>query len=300
MKRYIKIPVIAIIVAGLYTSCEKKIDPIDESFTVEVAFNNSGAKYVTSDIEVNPKDSLFFDFTVTSKDDLDVVEIQKNGTRVDTFKVPASGKNAFSAVKKYMADSIPGDYSYRILAKNKKGIFIGDGGKLIKVTVKPDFYFWTYRFVYVPDTVAKTNKTYFATATGQVYSYSEGAGNSASIDFGYYFDTTSANKHTIYALTAPQPQLDFYDISSWTKRATIFKKATSPAFNNLTSGGALQAAGKTNLSSGTSLKVTALAAGNLVYFKTVEGKIGCIQISFINGISPSKTTCINIDVKVQR
>lgn len=300
MKRYIIIPVLVIFAAGLYASCEKKIDPIEETYSVEVTFNNGGEKYVTSDIEINPKDSIFFDFTVTAAEDMDVIEIQKNGAKIDTFKVTASTKNVFSGMKKYMADSIPGDYSYRILARNKAGVFMGDGNKLIKVTVKPDFYFWTYRFVYVPDTLAKTNKTYFATAKGQIYSYTEGAANSAAIDFGYYYDTTTANRHTIYALSAAQPQLGFYDISSWTKNATVFRKASSPSFNNLTSGAALAAAGKTNLSSGTSSKATALAAGNLVYFRTAAGKVGCIQINYLEGVSPAKSTFINIDVKVQR
>lgn len=300
MKQAIKYFSILAAVVVVYSSCEKKIDPIEDSYTVSVQYKNSGPNFLTADKEINPKDSVFFDFTVTAKEDMALLEIQKNGAKIDTFKISDSDKRSFSGVKKYMSDSIPGDYTYRVLARNAAGAFIGDGGKAIKVTVKSDFNFWSYRFLYVPDTVAKTNKTYYATATGETFSYSTGSANSAAIDFGFYYDTTTANKHTIYALNANQSQLSYYDISSWTKNATIFKRASSPTFANLTSGAALKAGGITNLASGTASKITALASGNLIFFKTVAGKYGCVQVSFIEGASPQKSTYINIDVKVQK
>ncbi len=300
MKSSIKIFAGLIIAVCIFAACEKKIDPIDESFTVQVSFKNSGTNFLTADTEVNPKDSIFFDFTLTAEEDMVVVEIQRNNAKIDTFKVPAANARSFSAIKKYAADSIPGDYTYRVLARNNKGVFIGDGKKTIKVTVKSDFNFWSYRFTYVPDSVSKTNKTYFASTTGQTFSYTDGAASSALIDFGYYYDTATANKHTIYALNTAQTQLNFYDITSWTKNATIFKRATTPTFANLTSGGALKTAGLTNLASGTTPKITVLASGNLLFFKTAAGKFGCVQINYIEGASAAQSTYINIDVKVQK
>ena len=43
------------------TACEKKVDPID-TFDVTVEYRAGTAKYVTGDITVNPKDSIFFDW----------------------------------------------------------------------------------------------------------------------------------------------------------------------------------------------------------------------------------------------
>jgi hydroxyethylthiazole kinase-like sugar kinase family protein len=137
-------------------------------------------------------------------------------------------------------------------------------------------------------------------ATGNVYSYTTGAANSAAIDFGFYYDTATANKFSVYALSAPQVQLGYYDLSSWTKNVTIMKKATSPAFANITSGGALRSAGIANLTSGTTNKITALAVGNLVFFKTATGKVGCMEIRFGNGSGPEKESFINVDVKIEK
>jgi hypothetical protein len=300
MKKY-NISVILLLIAMVaLISCEKKVDPIDDTFTVQVNFKNSGPGFLTSNVEVNPKDSIFFDFNLTSEKDVSWIEIKKNDTRIDTFKMtPATSRN-FSKTVRYRADSSAGSYSYRILAYNSMGVYLGDGGKLIVVTVKPDFDFYSYRFLYVPDSTAKTNKCYFATKTGQTFSYTEGAANSALIDFGYYYDTAVANKHTIYALSSPQPQLSFYDISTWTKNATIFKRATTPTFANLTAGAGLRAAGLTNLASGTASKITAIASGNLIFFKTAAGKYGAIDIRFIEGASANKTTYINVDVKIEK
>jgi hypothetical protein len=164
----------------------------------------------------------------------------------------------------------------------------------------------------VPDTVAKTNKTYYSTSDGKTYSYLEGGTNSAKIDFGYYFDTTSGQGHTIYALNSAQPQLSFYDIGTWTKNATVFKKMPVSGtgavnFNNLTSSGAINTLIRNNMTSGTTSKVSGLALTNsgstsnsIIGFRTADNKFGAIQVKFIRGNSPAKETAIELDVRVQK
>ena len=309
MKKYI-IGLIAIVV--LFSSCEKKVEPIDD-FQVQVEYK-AGPKNLTGDITLNPKDSLYLDFTITSPTDMAYIEIQKNGsTRLDTFRLNSTNNRSFSLRKGYRADSAAGDYSYRVLARDERAIFMGDGGKMITVTVTPDFYFWSYRILQVPDTVDKTNKTYYSSTEGKTYSYAEGGTNSAKIDFGYYWDTTGRSsssttddlKHTIYSLSAAQPQLAYYDISTWTKNVTLLKKMpTSVNFvSGLTSGGAIQTLIGGNMTSGTSSKVTTVsttAGSNVIGFKTAAGKFGAILIRYVNGDSPNKTTQIEVDVKVQK
>jgi len=300
-------------VSIVFASCQKKAEPIDD-YQVTVEYRSSNAKTLTGDVTLNPKDSIYFDFTITSPEDMSYVEIQKNGARIDTFRLTnSSNKRSFSLVKGYRADSAAGDYSYRVLARDDRAIFMGDGGKLIKVTIKPDFDFWSYRILQVPDSVNKTNKAYYSTSEGKTYSYSEGGANSAKIDFGFYWDTTGRGttatgddlKHSFYSLSSAQPQLGFYDISTWTKNITLLKKMpTSINFvTNLTSGSAIQTLIGGNMTSGTSSKVTLLsttAGSNVIGFRTAAGKYGAILVRYVNGDSPNKETQIEVDVKVQK
>jgi hypothetical protein len=312
MKKYI---IGALAIWSFMAACEKKVDPID-TYLVTVEYNKSSAKDLTGDIQANPKDSIYLNFTISSPNDMSYVEIQKNGVRIDTFQLntPAS-KKSFSAIKGYRLDSAAGKYQYRVLARNSRAIFMGDGGKQLNVTIVPDFNFWSYRILQVPDSVAQTNKCYYSTKDGKTYSYADGPGNSASIDFGFYWDTTGRGtastsddlKHTIYALNALQPQIAFNDVSqtSWTKNATLLKKMPSSVnfVTGLTSAGAIQTLIGGNMTSGTSSKVSTVSTSggnNVIGFRTASGKFGAILIRYVNGDSPNKTTQIEVDVKVQK
>lgn len=305
MKKYI---LVLLTSAFLFSACEKKVADVGE-FNVTVAYKSGNPKAITGDITVNPKDSIYLDFSISSPSaDMSYVEIQKNGVRIDTFRMNGfSDKRNFSFVKGYMADSIPGDYSYRVLARDARAVFMGDGGKQIKVTVKPDFNFWSYRILQVPDTTNKTNKCYYSTVDGNLYSYTDGAAKSASIDFGYYYDTTGTAAggtnilgHSIYALNVPQPRISFYDIATWTQNATTFKIISTNFVSNLTSGGAINTIIKGGMTSGTSTKISKIASGNVIGFKTAAGKYGAILIRYLNQNNPNKETQIEVDVKVQK
>lgn len=302
MKKYLTLLAgAALLIAG----CEKKVEPID-AYDVTVEYKGTGSKFLTGDVTLNPNDSIYLDFTIASPTDIAYVEIQRNGVRVDTFRLDnAANKKVFSAIKGYKVDSSAGDYTYRVLARDNRATFLGDGGKVFKVTVTPDFYFWSYRIMQVPDSTNKTNQAYYSTVDGKTYSYTTGASNSAAIDFGYYYDTLAANAHTFYALNAAQPQLNFYDITSWTKNATLLKKMpTSVNFvTGLRSSGAINTLIKNNMTSGTASKVTALstsAGSNVIGFKTASGKYGAILVRFTNQNSAAKETAIEVDVKVQK
>jgi len=296
--------------------CQKKVDPIDGS-NATVELTNLGKYFVTGDVTLNPKDSIYFSFTISSNVDMKYVSIQKNPVNQTAFLVRdtlnATNKNSYSAVKKFLADSANGSYLYRIVAHDAVGNYIGH--KDIAVNINADFNFYSYRFLYAPDTTAKVNKCYFSTSEGSAYSYTEATSKSASIDFGYFYDTTkvsgTALGHTIYALNATGV-FGAYDISSWTKNATVFKKLASgtpsPTFAQALSAGTLRTAGATQLSSGTTTKVTGLSTtspSNVVYFKTSAGKFGMIQINFssvttINSAVSPAATYVNIDVKIEK
>lgn len=292
------------VLAAVISSCEKKIDPVD-TFFVTVDYRSGGAKYVTSDVTVNPKDSIYFDFTINSPNPMSYVEIQKNGVRVDTFRLNTSNNKSFSKIVGYRADSAAGDYTYRVVARDARAVFMGDGNKLFTVTVTPDFNFWSYRIMQVPDTLLKVNKCYFSSVDGKAYSYTEASSISSSIDFGYYYDVSGTNRHSFYALTAPQAQISFNDITPWTKNATILKKMPSSVnfVSGLTSAGAIQTLIGGNMTSGTSTKVTAVnttGGNNVIGFRTASGKFGAILVRYLSADSPNATTQIEVDVKVQK
>ncbi|WP_291911858.1 hypothetical protein [Chitinophaga sp. CB10] len=304
IKKYL---VSAVCILGIFSACEKEADPVDGNYATVTL--NGGGKAVTGDVAINPGDSITFDFTITTQRPMAFVGIQKNPVNHTAFLVRDTLKTAtttYSASKTLKADTINGSYLYRIVAHDSSGTYIGS--KDLVITVNPDFYYYTVRVLRVPDTTGKTNPCYMAATTGETFSYTTGAANSAKIDFGIMFDTTGlASPSTtddlrfcLYALSAPQGQLPFYDLGSWTKNNTIMKKATSPAFNKLLSGGDLRAAARTNLASGTTSKVTQLAAGNLVFFKTASGKAGCLSVNYVNGNSPAASSFMNVDIKIER
>jgi len=286
----------------IVTGCEKKVDPVSAN-GAKVELTNAGAKFVTGDATLNPGDSLLFNFTITTDRPMKFVGVQKNPVNHTAFLSRdslATTANTYTTTKRFKADTVNGSFTYRFVAYDNKGVYIGH--RDIVITITPDFNYFSYRFLYVPDTVAKINKCLFASIDGSTYSYTEGASKSASIDFGYFYDTaktgSTVNGHTFYALAAST--FAPYDYSTWTKNATIMKKITSPSFNSYTSGGILRSTGISNLASGATPKVNQLASGNLVIFKTAAGKYGVAQINFISAAGSSPSVYINVDVKVER
>ena len=293
-RNHILLACLIITLVGALNSCTKsnQYEP-----TAQFQFGNGGAKYyITTDVTVNPKDSISFQYNATATSDISKIILKKGALITDTVIVPSASKNAFTGTKQTVADSVPGVYAYSFSAYDAAGNILGT--QSLVVTVTADFMYYTNRVLYVPDTTAKTNQTYFSTATGNTYSYSGGSGNAASIDFGFFNDTTTALKSTIYALTANP--VSFYDLSTWSNNATIFKLVKSVSMVSLNSSGALRTAGLANLASGTTSKITALVQGNVVLFKTAGGKYGAISVTFINSSLPASTSYMVFDVKIQK
>jgi hypothetical protein len=335
MRKYITLFGIIAAIAVMFTDCSKTTDPINAN-VITVTFVKAGPKFVTDNITVNPKDSIQFQYTVTSPTPMATVALAKNQTssntvEIDAFKdsVKTGDKRTFTVTHKMIADSISGIYNYNVVARDINGVYVGSS-KVIIVTVLPDFYYYTNRQMFVPDTTAKTNLCYYSSSVNSSFSYtSAGVANSPKIDFGFFFNTDSVYTTkgkpatgvvgpSIYALNlTPTPsQISFYDISTWTKNATILKVATSPTFASLTSGGAIQQGALTNLKSGATNRVpvvtttgtgttrldtyTALASGNVIWFKTAGGKYGALTITYLNLAGAAKTTYMNFEVKIQR
>ncbi|TKC10116.1 hypothetical protein FA048_07875 [Pedobacter polaris] len=285
-------------------SC-KKID-IPNTNKVAVSFASPGANYVTNDITVAPNAVIKFNFTITSESEMETVLIFKNATEISRETV-IGNKLSFTSDKSFTADAAPGVYTYRFLARDKGGIYMGERKLVVTVTNANDMNFYTIKQLFVPDTVAKTNPTYYSLSTNEAFSYSNVGTKSNLIDFGYFWDPELTGNplapkgHTIYALNItpiPAP-LAIYDISGFTKNATLLKTITSPTFANLTSSTLLQSTGVTQLASGTSRSIFQ-AVGKTILFKTAAGKYGALQITYGNQEKPNKDTYIVFDIKIQK
>lgn len=290
---------LALLVLTTFASCNKLEDAGLPPYTVQVTLFSNGPKYITGDMSALPKDTLSLEYNVKCASDMKYVTIQKNGTDFLKDTLIGDVSKSFTGTKKIILDSICGVYTFRILAKDVNGVFLGD--KNVTVTVTPDFTYQIAKTLFVPDSTDRKNLTYYSVANAKSYSFLDvnaAAANSAAIDFGFFYDTTTVGtpKHTLYALNANKflP----YDITTWTKNATIFKRVASGNLTSFTSGGEIKKQCIANLASGTTNSITTLVANNLIYFKTAAGRYGVMQILYLNGSSASPSTSMNFEIKL--
>ncbi len=290
---------LALIVLTTFASCNKQDDAGLPPYTLQVTLFGNAPKSITGDMTALPKDTLTLEYDVKCASEMKYVTIQKNGT--DFLKDTLNGAvtKSFTSTKKIILDSICGVYTFRIMAKDVNGVFLGD--KNVTVTITPDFTYQTAKTLFVPDSTDRKNQTYYSVANAKAYSFLDvnaAAANSANIDFGFFYDTTTVGtpKHTLYALNANKflP----YDISTWTKNATIFKRVASGNLTSFTSAGEIKKQCITNLASGATNSITTLVANNLIYFKTAAGRYGVMQVLYVNGTTASPTTSMNFEIKL--
>ncbi|OCX53045.1 hypothetical protein BEL04_01650 [Mucilaginibacter sp. PPCGB 2223] len=297
----------AIFLTILATSCVKVIDKFNSN-NLTVTFNNQGSLFLTGDKTVNPKDSIKFSYSVVCTQPMSYLTLTKNDTEISRDSVKTGDRMSASGfLKKLVADTIPGQYVYKVVARDNTGIYLGASNPII-VTVTADFNYYTNQRLYVPDTTAMTNKCYYNVASQTAYSFTDinsGGVNSNLIDFGYFWDPTIASGttpkgNTIYNLAmSPVPSpIAMYNTASFTKNLTQFKVITTPTWANINSGGLLKAQGAAAFKTASANSVSQLAAGSVILFKTAAGKYGAINITYINAASPSKTTYMNFEVKL--
>lgn len=298
-KNNILVSTVILAIAIAFAYCTKG-EPYQYKETASFTYSSAGSLYITSDVTVKPKDSLYFQFTATASSPMSKILLRKNATITDTITLQAASSTSY--LKKAQADSVAGIYTYSATAYDAAGVVMGVSN--LVVTVSPDFAYYTNRTLFVPDSTAKTNLTYFGASTGLTYSYSAIGGKSAEVDFGYFYDssltTATTTKHSLYALNANP--VSIYDVNSWTKNATVFKKlpTTVNFTTQLTSGAAIKTICASNLASGATSKISGLATGtaNLIGFKTAAGKYGVVLVNLISANSPNASTYINIEVKI--
>lgn len=306
MKKNLIIYYTTVLVSILATGCVKEIDKFNSN-NLTVTFNNLGPNYLTADKTVKGKDSLDFSYSGVCNQPITYVTLTKNDTEIGRDSIKTGDRKSFSSlIKKLVADTIPGNYVYKVVARDNQGIYLGSSNPII-VTVSADFTYYTNQRLYVPDTTAKTNKTYFNFASQTAYSYNDivAGGNSNQIDVGMFFDPatgTTTAKVSIYNLkVSPLPApISIYDVSAFTKNLTLLKVITTPTWVNINSGALIKAQCATAFKTTTSANNIAagVTAGSIILFKTAAGKCGAMNITYISGASASKSTYANFDIKI--
>jgi hypothetical protein len=283
----------------MFASCKKEAPSIFNMFKVKLTFNQSQPYAVdeTGEIELSSQDSVLIDYTIESPDeDMYAICLYKAGGNAPIQKIPITDngkRRVYSGTFKFKASELgAGLTTFRIWPLDKIGVYLGDGYKKVTINVLSDLKYVSNRKVFLPDTVGQVNPCYLSIKNGETYSYTTGAANSADIDFGFYSKvvqvnpTTQRTDHFMYSLTANPLPFAPYDISSWTKRGTLF---SAPVTSNATA-----ATWKTRFNTGPKIEEEAkkvninltsspvIAANNFIFFKTPEGKYG---VMFIQSLS---------------
>ena len=307
----------------IIASCKKDSQNIFNMFNdVNVTYHGDHPFSVTDYKLVNDGDSVYIDYTITSaKEDIYTVTVEvvgvvgnngQNPVRTNNLVTNDSERRSYSRTLKLKAQR-DGKTSYRIYALNEFGTYIGDGYKKVTVEVNPSYSLIANRRVYAPDTAAKVNASFYSILRGEAISYTNGQANSKDIDFGIWRreDTRPAHLgqyiYNYYSMSAPTNPFPLYDISTWTKRETLFSNPIANATNtfllNLISSSLIETGAK-----GQNLNVRStnfatwqagLVAGSMIYFLTPEGKYGAILVN-ASSKDYEDRPFLNISVKIQK
>ncbi len=279
------------------SACKKEGENVFNMFDdVTVTFHQNSEYSITGYKQVADGDSVYIDFTIKSPNrDMYEVWLLEAGQSSPGKKIvieDASQRREFSSVIKLKANNKVGKTSYRVFPVDKDLVYMGDGGKKVTIDVKTNFTFLTERYAYFPDT-PKVNKCYFSLYTGDNFSYSQGAAKASFIDAGVdtvlrAADPKKPTQLSLFGIiyspdadAASLPVFSWYDTSSWNKRSTLFSAAADDkgAFNKFTTGSQiLAAAQKANPDKKGPVQ---FKGGQIIYFKTQEGKYGVLYVSTI-------------------
>lgn len=295
---------------GTLLSCKREGDNIFNLFEdVSVTLHQEDERNIGTYKDVAVGDSIFVDFTISSATkDMHQVWIFYNGAGAAALRIPLSEteKRSFRYVYKIKADKV-GLSSFRIMAVDKEGVFMGDGYKSVTYNVQSDYAHLNNRILYMPDSVAQRSACFINLMEGKTYTYAEAKANPEKIDFGLYRTYTVGSNGTItysynlYSLslnTIPFKAFDFTDLAG-KGRATYFsgiQNNQATAFlNTLTSGSTIQSNAISRKT--TNLSLNDLKVGSMFYFKTPDEKYGVVIVNALSGFDNNRY--LNISIKRQ-
>lgn len=291
---------LVLMAAHVIISCKKEANNIYNMFDdVQVTFHNNSPFSITDTKEISEGDSVYIDYTINSaKEDMAAVCVKREGQETPVLQInlpEGANKRSYSGTYK-IAGTRVGPNRYRIYALNRQAVYIGDGYKAVEFNVKPNFSFTTERKVYLPDSVSTSLESYYSIKLAQSVSYENGRSVSADIDFGVYRTPATLNDanaidgywYHIYSLSASPLFFNIYNLTGWTKRATLFSLPANDANafrDNLVSGVTVRTVASTktiNLTQTPRTSAGTIKVGSVIYYKNPEGKFGAIYVKQIS------------------
>jgi hypothetical protein len=286
------LPVLLLVI---FASCKKEAPSILDMFRVKLTFNQSQPYAVdeNGEIDLNATDSVLIDYTLESPDeDMFMICLYKTGSNAPAQKIPVTDngkRRTYSGTFKFLAKDLgAGLTSYRIWPLDKNGVYLGDGYKRVTINVFSDIKYFANRKLFLPDSAEKVNPCYLSINEGNTYSYSTGATNAGNIDLGFYrkwelVNNVVTERIHMYSLSANPLPFVAYDISSWSKRGTLFSapvtsNASASTFRTRFSTGPKIVAEAKAVNINLLSSATPLAANQFIFFKTPEGKYGVLFI----------------------
>ncbi|NSW44212.1 MAG: hypothetical protein HPY79_00060 [Bacteroidales bacterium] len=297
MKKLFAISLIVLAGAAMFTSCKKDETKPAPEITVT---NNKTAYTVTATADT----TITFNVTVTAEAEIDQFTIKKTvGSTTTSYGNPSGFAGQTSYTYNFQevfhpTDTYPISFTFKVVDKEGQEASITvTVSKVQGQTGTPFGAFNSYTAVLMGGQNNATTGSFYASVGNHVYTLSQAAANSASVDFAYYYGSTN-----LATLSAPaDPQItsvaNFSTIANWqTRNNTLFVKNPSVDFANIST--------TTDISGvtfGTDLKANQLSVGDVVAFKTAAGKIGFVKVTAITQINGTNSEgTITIDVKVQQ
>jgi len=261
-------------------------------------FQVNGATPSTASKDVAPGEVVNFTVDASDAEALKeaVATVAKNSDAASTIKTQTltgtSGRIQFSFT--IPANAVGGDvFNIQVVFKDAAGAPNSDVSRSFQLNVVNDIS--SFSAVIMGAQSNANIGSFYNVAADRVMLFSEAQNAQSTVDFVYYYG--ASNLATVAApADATVPQV-LAPVANWTTRnSTKFIKKptlTTTDFSGATEQTLIQAWDGTE-----DTKVIQLAVGNIVAFKTVNGKYGLFRVSNISGTDG--TGSITIDVKVQQ
>lgn len=315
--QFIRLIALFLIGSTISVSCVKEQENIFNMFDdLSVEFIDKGGFSITQDAILNDGDSAYIYFNVSSQEDMTKISVDSTlgngqiGKREIILK--QDEKNSYSGLIKHKMKR-DGKITFRVYAYNRVNEYIGDGYKSITLEGRPSYINLPNRQIYAPQEGDNSRKSFYSILNGAAYDFATGKANSSNIDFGIYelkdtrpthINRSSYNLYSIAVDENPNPTLD---ISDWNKRTTLFSapitSSASTFTNVLVSSSMIETEAKKRTINLTKTAITdsdkGLAAGNMVYFLTPEGKYGALYVNQVTSDSEG-FRYLSVSTKIQK
>jgi hypothetical protein len=289
MKRISQLLSVGILAAGFFMSSCSKDDTKPEP-TIEAILNN----VVQDSVTVTSGSSVSYEFDLRASAKLKSITIMKTvGANTTTFlsKTDNFVSDTLDIISGNLTVSANTQLNITVIDKNEISV-----SKVVTIKIAAVGEISTYTSKLL-GAQSSTSGSALSTSGGTIFSKSEAATNSASVDFIYYYGGTSVLAEIISPLYG-SVNYTSYVTSSWgTKNSTKFAKTTaitSAEFDAATNDSKITSV-VSSITWNTDERVVTLAIGDIFAFETAAGMYGLAKVTnLVTGESGSITLAVMV------